>query len=41
MLTGGGFERFAGSIPALGFVRVVPARVASWDHREVARPAAT
>src|SRR5262249_56847255 len=37
MLTGDGFERFAGSIPSLGFVRVVPARVATWDHREASR----
>jgi hypothetical protein len=40
MLTGDGFERFAGAIPSLGFVRVVPARVGTWDHREAMRQAA-
>jgi hypothetical protein len=33
MLSGDGFERLTGSIPALGFLRVVPSRVDSWDHR--------
>lgn len=28
-----GFERFARDVPALGFLRVVPSRVDSWDHR--------
>jgi hypothetical protein len=33
MFTGDGFERFARDVPSLGFVRVVPSRIASWDHR--------
>ena len=33
MLAGDGFERFATYVPALGFLRVVPGRVDSWDHR--------
>jgi hypothetical protein len=41
MFTGDGFERFAAGVPALGFIRVVPARVGSWDHRDAARQAAT
>ncbi len=28
-----GFEAFTRDVPALGFLRVVPARVESWDHR--------
>lgn len=28
-----GFEGFTRDVPALGFLRVVPARVDSWDHR--------
>ena len=28
-----GFERFARAVPALGFLRVVPARIDAWDHR--------
>jgi len=28
-----GFEAFTRDVPALGFLRVVPARVDSWDHR--------
>jgi hypothetical protein len=27
-----GFERFARQVPQLGFLRVVPSRVESWDH---------
>ena len=27
-----GFERFARSVPALGFVHVVPARTEAWNH---------
>jgi hypothetical protein len=30
---GEGFERFTAEVPALGFLRVVPARVDAWDHR--------
>ena len=41
MFTGDGFERFAAGIRALGFIRVVPARVGSWDHRDAARQGAT
>lgn len=33
MFSGDGFERFASAIPALGFLRVVPAVVDAWDHR--------
>ena len=33
MLAGQGFERFAMAVPTLGFLRVVPAVVATWDHR--------
>jgi hypothetical protein len=33
MLSGDGFERFALEVPALGFLRVAPARVDVWDHR--------
>jgi hypothetical protein len=29
---GDGFERFAEAIPALGFLRIVPAVVDAWDH---------
>jgi hypothetical protein len=32
-LAGDGFERFATDVPALGFLRVPPGRVDSWDHR--------
>jgi hypothetical protein len=32
-LAGDGFESFASAVPALGFLRVVPARVGSWHHR--------
>lgn len=33
MLAGEGFERFTRAIPTLGFLRIVPAVVATWDHR--------
>jgi hypothetical protein len=33
MLSGDGFERLTRTTPALGFLRVVPSRVDSWDHR--------
>jgi hypothetical protein len=33
LLSGDGFERFATQVPSLGFLRVVPGRVDSWDHR--------
>ncbi len=33
LLAGDGFEGITGQIPALGFLRVVPARVDAWDHR--------
>jgi hypothetical protein len=33
LLTGEGFERLAASVRSLGFLRVVPSRIASWDHR--------
>jgi hypothetical protein len=33
MLSGDGFERLTRATPALGFLRVVPSRVESWDHR--------
>ena len=33
MLSGEGFERLTRHTPALGFLRVVPSRVDSWDHR--------
>lgn len=29
----GGFDRFAQTTPALGFLRVAPSRVDAWDHR--------
>lgn len=32
LLAGEGFERFAEQIPGLAFLRVVPARIVSWDH---------
>lgn len=32
-LTGDGFEALTSTVPALGFLRVVPARVETWDHR--------
>lgn len=31
-LAGSGFERFAEDVPALGFLRVEPLVVRSWDH---------
>jgi general stress protein 26 len=31
-LDGGGFERLARDVPHLGFLRVVPATIAAWDH---------
>jgi hypothetical protein len=33
MFAGEGFEAFTRDVPALGFLRVVPARVDAWDHR--------
>jgi len=33
LLAGEGFERLAVAVPILGFLRVVPAVVATWDHR--------
>jgi nitroimidazol reductase NimA-like FMN-containing flavoprotein (pyridoxamine 5'-phosphate oxidase superfamily) len=33
LLAGDGFERFVRSIPELGFLRLVPERFDSWDHR--------
>jgi hypothetical protein len=33
MLAGEGFERLTIAVPVLGFLRVVPAVVAAWDHR--------
>jgi general stress protein 26 len=33
MFATGGFERFAKDVVALGFLRVVPAGVESWNHR--------
>ena len=33
MVGGDGFERITRAIPALGFLRVVPARIEAWDHR--------
>jgi hypothetical protein len=32
LLRGGGFERFAEDVPALGFLRVEPLVVRAWDH---------
>jgi nitroimidazol reductase NimA-like FMN-containing flavoprotein (pyridoxamine 5'-phosphate oxidase superfamily) len=32
LLAGEGFERFAGEVRRLGFLRVEPRRVLSWDH---------
>jgi len=32
-LAGEGFERITQAVPVLGFLRVVPAVVATWDHR--------
>ena len=32
MLGGDGFERFAEAVPVLGFIRVDPVRVRTWDH---------
>lgn len=33
MLAGDGFERLADDVPTLGFLRVAPSRIGSWDHR--------
>jgi hypothetical protein len=33
LLAGEGFEQLADAVPILGFLRVVPAVVATWDHR--------
>jgi nitroimidazol reductase NimA-like FMN-containing flavoprotein (pyridoxamine 5'-phosphate oxidase superfamily) len=33
LLAGEGFERMTAAVPALGFLRVAPARVDAWDHR--------
>jgi hypothetical protein len=35
MLAGEAFERFTIAVPTLGFLRVVPAVVAPWDHRPI------
>ena len=32
MLAGDGFERFTDAVPLLGFLRVEPSEVRSWDH---------
>jgi PPOX class probable F420-dependent enzyme len=32
LLAGEGFERFAGEVRRLGFLRIEPGRVISWDH---------
>jgi nitroimidazol reductase NimA-like FMN-containing flavoprotein (pyridoxamine 5'-phosphate oxidase superfamily) len=32
MLAGDGFERFTQAVPHLGFLRVEPLRVRTWDH---------
>jgi hypothetical protein len=32
MLAGDGFERFTEAVPSLGFLRVEPAAVRTWDH---------
>ncbi len=32
MLAGDGFERFTETVPQLGFLRVEPLRVRTWDH---------
>jgi hypothetical protein len=32
VLAGEGFERFSLAVPSLGFLRVAPSRVDSWDH---------
>jgi hypothetical protein len=32
MLSGDGFERFTRAIPQLGFLRIDPLRVRTWDH---------
>jgi hypothetical protein len=33
LLAGDGFERFSRDARSLGFLRVAPSRVDSWDHR--------
>ena len=33
LLAGEGFERFTIAVSTLGFLRIVPAVVATWDHR--------
>jgi nitroimidazol reductase NimA-like FMN-containing flavoprotein (pyridoxamine 5'-phosphate oxidase superfamily) len=33
MLSSDGFERLTASVEALGFLRVVPSRIDTWDHR--------
>ncbi len=33
MLSGDGFERLTASVESLGFLRVVPSRIDTWDHR--------
>jgi len=32
LLAGQGFQRFAEAVPDLGFLRVEPERLLSWDH---------
>lgn len=34
LLTGDGFERLTRTIPDLGFLRLAPTHVRSWDHRQ-------
>jgi len=36
LLAGEGFERFADAVPAIGFLRVAPSRIDTWDHRSPA-----
>jgi hypothetical protein len=38
MFAAGGFEGFARDVVSLGFLRVVPSRVESWNHRTEAEP---
>lgn len=33
MLGGDSFERLTRDVPAMGFLRIVPSRVDTWDHR--------
>jgi hypothetical protein len=29
-----GFEAFSRDVPSLGFLRIAPSRIESWDHRD-------